>query len=111
MLQMDNINKLAEYINKNKFNTRLILIVLIIILLWRVINQNILLVIGISFIVWSIYNKELKKNNADKKESFDQGGTEFLPLGEPRYDLKGDRVESYPVDWPEPPTYNCCGSC
>lgn len=48
---------------------------------------------------------------SSSKEGFGSLGKEFIPLGYPRYDLKGDLLSSHPVNIPEPPDYHCCDKC
>ena len=86
----------------NPSKTKIVLTMLIILLLWRIIDQNILLVAGICFVGYSLYQN---------KETFNKDGKKFVDLGEPRYGLRGDLLDTYPVGYPKPPDYHCVDKC
>lgn len=88
---------IINYVNSNK-NT--VLILLILLLLWNVVKNNLILIAGIVYLFYLQYVK---------KEPFDHDGNEFVRYGDDRYDLRGVKLTTYPVEyWISEKRYGCC---
>ena len=76
------------------------LIFLIFLFLYRTLKHNFLLIIAI-LTIWFVINQTAPESNVkeEKKEPFNETGTEFVPFGSPRYDLRGVRLNTSPVEW------------
>lgn len=99
--------------DKIKSNINLIIFVLLIILLWKILKNNFILIGAIAYLLWESQKAGslsfLFPNNQKTNENFDQTGTKFLDIGEPKYDLLGNRVFFHPPDYDIPrSTYSCC---
>ncbi len=92
-------------------STKTIIFLLGIILLWRVLKNNLILLLAIAYLVWS---EKTKKEcpacpTQEVNEAFDQTGRIFAAVGEDKYDLKGERLYFHPVEYDVPrPRYSCC---
>lgn len=86
---------------KNKFinilSTKLFFIILIIILIWRILKNNIILIAGILYL-WYIYHGQFS-SRYNEIEKFNYLTNEFVPLGHPRFDLMGVKLRTRPIDW------------
>src|SRR3972149_5803665 len=52
-------------------------------------NQTVLIIIALIILLFSLFRSDM-----GNMESFDQYGLEFLPVGKPRYGLRGDNLRT-----------------
>jgi len=100
---MENIKTYFNFLfDKMKSNRNMIIIILAAILLWKILKNNVILILALGYLVWMNQQEE-------NTENFDETGTIFADIGEPKYDLKGDRLYYHPVEYDIPRGVpSCC---
>jgi len=98
------IENIKTYFNflydKIKSNRNLVIFILATILLWKILKNNFILILALGYLIWM----------SQKYENFDETGTVFADIGEPKYDLKGNRLYFHPLEYDIPkPRLSCCG--
>lgn len=69
----------------------------------KILSILILLIIIVILVIYNGNNYNIKY-----KENFDRSGTEFIPLGIQRYDLRGEPLKTRPI---YDCRYDCFGDC
>ncbi len=84
----------------DKINSKmqLIIFVLIIILIWRILRNNLVLVIAILYLLW-IDGNQISYNIEPENEGFDYSTREFVRRGEDRHDLRGALINTRPIEY------------
>lgn len=102
---------LSNFFYKLTTKRQLILFALITILLWRILKNNVILLVLIAYLVWTSREIDECENCVQEEtlEAFDKTGTVFADIGEPKYDLMGERVYFRPPEYDIPSNnYSCC---
>lgn len=98
-----------------------LIIILGIVLLWRILKNNIILLFAICYLLWS-ENKFTNIMNYitldplhtvfgynDLAENFDETGTIVSDVNEDKYDLRGELIDYHPPEYDVPRhMYSCC---
>ena len=93
--------------NKNGKGESL-LFILVLILFWRILKNNIILIIAIVYLLY-VLNRDYIVNSNKINESFDRTGSEFIQRGNDRHDLRGVELNTRPIEyWIPERKYSCC---
>ena len=103
---MEFINKTKEFVEdmlaKANFKKHFVLIAIIVFFILWFLKRNIIIFIAFG-VVLILYDKFY-----NKKEEFDIDGSEFVPIGTQRYDLRGAPIESRPGERHRSKDRCCC---
>jgi tetrahydromethanopterin S-methyltransferase subunit C len=83
-------------------NLKLVMAVLILLLIWNAITDNIVIIFLIAVVF--ILNIFFIRHPSNTAENFDRTGVVFVPLGALRYDLRGVPLRTRPI-------YDCRRDC